>query len=328
MGNDHDTGYKLLFSHPEMVRDLLTGFVRGDWLREADWSTLTPVPGSYVTARDNPETRQEDLVWKLRLKDRWLYVYLLLEFQSRSDPWMALRMLVYVGLLYQDLVKRDELAPDGKLPPVLPIVLYNGKPRWRGAQSLQELVTPPPAGLEGYVPQARYLLLDEGHHGAEPLMPNLVAALFRLESQRTLEEVRQVVDALADWLSAEAQRPLRRAFAVWIKRLLRQHLPEAALAGINDLQEVRSMLAENIKHWFETYEAKGLVAGRQEGRQEGQALALRRLLTRRFGALPEDLGARIQGARPEDLEAWLDRVLEATRLEEVFQDRQPPPDAR
>jgi hypothetical protein len=25
------------------------------------------------------------MVWKVRLADRWLYVYLLLEFQSRSD---------------------------------------------------------------------------------------------------------------------------------------------------------------------------------------------------------------------------------------------------
>lgn len=96
------------------------------------------------------------------------------------------------------------------------------------------------------------------------------------------------------------------------------------------------MLAETIKHWFATHEEtgreKGLVAGRQaghrEGLQEGQALALRRLLTRRFGALPEDLGARIQGARPEDLEAWLDRALEAVSLEEIFQDQQPPTDER
>ncbi|MFA7243129.1 MAG: hypothetical protein WC091_23730 [Sulfuricellaceae bacterium] len=29
MAHDHDTGYKLLFSHPEMVRDLLVGYVSG-----------------------------------------------------------------------------------------------------------------------------------------------------------------------------------------------------------------------------------------------------------------------------------------------------------
>lgn len=34
MANHHDTGYKLLFSHPEMVRDLLIGFIQDEWLSD------------------------------------------------------------------------------------------------------------------------------------------------------------------------------------------------------------------------------------------------------------------------------------------------------
>jgi hypothetical protein len=33
---DHDHAYKLLFSHPKMVRDLLEGFVKEEWLSELD----------------------------------------------------------------------------------------------------------------------------------------------------------------------------------------------------------------------------------------------------------------------------------------------------
>ncbi len=54
---------------------------------------------------------------------------LFLEFQSTPDPWMALRMLVYVGLLWQQLVREQRLMPDGRLPPVLPVVLYHGDAR-------------------------------------------------------------------------------------------------------------------------------------------------------------------------------------------------------
>ena len=46
---DHDNSYKLLFSHQEMVRDLLVGFVQEPWLAEIDFSTLEKVNGSYVT---------------------------------------------------------------------------------------------------------------------------------------------------------------------------------------------------------------------------------------------------------------------------------------
>jgi predicted transposase YdaD len=56
-------------------------------------------------------------------------VMLFLEFQSTPDPWMALRMLVYVGLLWQQLVREQRLMPDGRLPPVLPVVLYHGDAR-------------------------------------------------------------------------------------------------------------------------------------------------------------------------------------------------------
>ena len=42
----HDNSYKLLFSHPEMVRDLLVGFVHEPWVALLDFSTLEVASGS------------------------------------------------------------------------------------------------------------------------------------------------------------------------------------------------------------------------------------------------------------------------------------------
>jgi hypothetical protein len=72
---------------------------------------------------------------------------------------MAVRLLAYLGLLYQDLVARKETLADGRLPPVVPIVLYNGEPPWDAPREVAELIAPGPAGLERYRPQLRYLLL-------------------------------------------------------------------------------------------------------------------------------------------------------------------------
>jgi hypothetical protein len=55
--------------------------------------------------------------------------------------------------------------------------------------------------------------------------------------------------------------------------------------------------------------AEGRRQGRAEGRAEGQREMLVRLLGKRFGALSEDLVARVNGAEPAQLEAWFDRVL-------------------
>jgi len=45
---------------------------------------------------------------------------------------------------------------------------------------------------------------------------------------------------------------------------------------------------------------------------------LRRLLVRRFGALPSEIVAQITAATWVQLERWAERVLDAASLEEVF----------
>ena len=49
MAHDHDSSYKFLFSTPELVRDLIIGFVPDEWLHSLDYMTLEKVPGSYIS---------------------------------------------------------------------------------------------------------------------------------------------------------------------------------------------------------------------------------------------------------------------------------------
>ena len=90
MAGHHDLGYKLLFAHPELVRDLLTGFTPFAWLGAVEIAAFERVNPSYVSERF--DERHDDIVWRVRLGEQWLYVYILLEFQSAIDRWMALRM--------------------------------------------------------------------------------------------------------------------------------------------------------------------------------------------------------------------------------------------
>ena len=93
----HDNSYKLLFSHPEMVADLLKGFVKEPWVGQCDFTSLEKVSGSYVA--DDLRDREDDIIWKIRWGDEWLYVYLLLEFQSSVEHFMAVRIAGYIALL-------------------------------------------------------------------------------------------------------------------------------------------------------------------------------------------------------------------------------------
>src|SRR5690554_4255782 len=148
---DHDQSYKLLFSHAEMVADLLRGFVREDWVQQLDFDSLEKFNGSYVA--DDLREREDDVNWRVRWGREWLYVYLLIEFQSTVDRYVAVRILVNLGLLYQNLVRTGQLATEGRMPPVLPIVLYNGNPRWSAPTEIADLIVPVPGKLETHRPR-------------------------------------------------------------------------------------------------------------------------------------------------------------------------------
>jgi hypothetical protein len=153
---------------------------------------------------------------------------------------------------------------------------------------------------------------------------NLSAALFRLEASRAPADVLGILQALVDWLQAPEQTSLRRAFTVWFSRVfLPRRLPGVPMESMNDLHEVRSMLAERVESWTEQWKREGLEEGLEQGRRaEAQRLVLR-LLQRRIGpptptqhtsiaALPvetlETLGEDLLDfTTASDLEAWLAR---------------------
>jgi hypothetical protein len=70
--------------------------------------------------------------------------------------------------------------------------------------------------------------------------------------------------------------------------------------------------ADNL--WFR----EGRLEGKQEGQVEGELTLLRRLIERRFGTLPPWLLERLNHATCEELETWGVQLLEAKRLEDIF----------
>lgn len=67
---------------------------------------------------------------------------------------------------------------------------------------------------------------------------------------------------------------------------------------------------------------EGLARGLAKGREEGRMQVLEHQLTLKFGPLPEHVRTRIEQATLIDLEQWLERVLFAGSLDEVFASRQ------
>lgn len=118
---EHDPSYKLLFSHRDPVADVIRGFLHQDWVEQLDFKALQRV--GEIGISHVLREREDAMIRWLRRGERWVYVYLLLEFQPSVDRVMAVRLVTDVGLLYQDLAAVGEIPSGGPVSPVLPIVL-------------------------------------------------------------------------------------------------------------------------------------------------------------------------------------------------------------
>ena len=78
------------------------------------------------------------------------------------------------------------------------------------------------------------------------------------------------------------------------------------------------MLANRLEEWAHQYEAEGMQKGMQQGMQQGEALALQKLITRRFGTIAPDVLVKITAASKEQLDTWLDQILDADSLNDLF----------
>ena len=311
----HDAAYKLLFSFPEMVRDLLAGFVPREWVEELDLSTLERWPGGHVS--DDLRQRHQDRVWRVRFHDRWLYALVLLEFQSTVDRTMAVRILAYTALLYQDLLR----ASSDALPPVFPIVLYDGSERWTAAKDVAGLLAPYGEPLAPYQPSQRYFLLDvRGYTDSLPEGRNRVAELIRLARSRGLTEMATMFVGLAEWLTEpeHEHEGLIRAFWEWLDKV---HLPaqglDVELPALKNWREAGTMMNEAVNDWTAPWREEG----RAEGRAQGQTEVMRRIAARKFDAeTAERLAERLaEIADPERLGEVGEWLIECEHGDELLQ---------
>ena len=216
-----DPIYKRLYSIPDMVADLLRSVLPDEVLEKIDLDSLEKVPAEYVG--ENFRKRHGDTVWRVRARGAeggWAYVLVLLEFQSSNDPTMALRVLEYTAMLYRELL-RAKVAVPGQLPPVLPLLLYNGDSPWSAALDVRDLIIETGPRLAAYQPSQRSVLLDERHIEAD-YVGELTSAVVRLEQSGTAEDLVDVKRILAKLLVGPGHRELRRTFADWLWVLERQ----------------------------------------------------------------------------------------------------------
>lgn len=341
--NPSDSLYHRLFSHPLMVEHLVRDFVPEVLAEGVDFTRMQRVNSKFHARRGR--RREGDIIWRLpMLSGTDIYLYVMIEFQSKIDCWMAIRTQVYTGLLWQEIIYEKKLKKCDKLPPLLPIVLYNSNQRWCAPLITTKLVELPPGSrLWPWQPQVCYYLLDEGAFPGDTLAAchdSLAALLFRLERCHDPATLTALVTEAIGWFR---QHPGYEELKLLLTELIQQAAdePKCRTAGMvipNDILEGPSMLAGRMGEWVEQWFAEGMAKGLADGEARGMALGeargvalgeargkaeiFLRLLRRRFGPLDNSTEARIYAADSDQLDTWSERIFDATALTDIFTDPQ------
>ena len=190
-------------------------------------------------------------------------------------------------------------------PLVIPIVVYHGAAKWTAPRSARDLA----AETEDLF---RYHLLDLGRipdpelSSDTSLRGGLALLKYTMDKDPPKEELVAALGALRDLRVPAIEYMVEK-----------YQLPREALEQIireADPELWRTLMPTVAEGWKE----EGKAEGRAEGRVEGKAETLLRLLERRFGTVSEDASTRVLAAPVEDLDVWLDAILSAPTIDDIF----------
>ena len=304
----HDALFRALLGDPGRAETLVREYLPPAVAEELSDAPIRLVDASFVDAVLHRS--HGDRLFEARLKGGGTaFVYVLLEHKAAApDPGTPLQMLGYMVRIWQRYAE-GRASRLRALPPIVPLIFYHGRTRWSGALSVAEMI----AGEGELVAFARRLCCVLHDLGERPLpalsrdpavWSGLAALVAAFRGQPEEGVLRRILSGLPDGSELEMQV---LSYIVRTYELTPTVLETAARAA--KPQRWEALMSTVAEAWV------------REGKAEGKAETLLRLLQRRFGPVPESAQARVAVGSAAEIDAWLDALLDAQSLTEVFDAR-------
>ncbi|HLK60937.1 MAG TPA: Rpn family recombination-promoting nuclease/putative transposase, partial [Chthonomonadaceae bacterium] len=254
-----DRGTLWLLELPENLRGLLR-LIAADLADKLDFHRAERINRSFVP--DDLQKQEADLLYRVpfRRGRGFVWVYVLLEHQSKPDRSMGFRLLSYMVQLWQTQVRgfQDQRLPPSKwnLYPVVPIVFYTGKRTWTHALNLQAIMDVPNE-LQAFIPAWETLFLNLHQTPPDALLGLGEAVTLALRALQMAEEpkealviaLREVASRL-DALPDEVQTAFRKALMylyLLIKHKREEDEQDELFAVLDAVIEQRAQEREEIE---------------------------------------------------------------------------------
>ncbi|MBK8253136.1 MAG: Rpn family recombination-promoting nuclease/putative transposase [Polyangiaceae bacterium] len=310
---------------------------------QLNWSTLKLEPGAFVD--EELRASYSDLLFSIDYQGQLAYLYFLLEHQTLPERFFIFRQLKYVVRIWDKWLRENPTATH--LPIIIPMLLCHGRKPWIYPLRFEELVNIPqdiaPVVLD-FIPKFRVAVDDLSTQSHEALRERAMTefarvTLWSLKTATNTEEMLRTVELWATHLHAlRNARNGAAALATVIRYVFAVHeRPEevvlTTLAKAMKMEDNEVMatveeqliakgrqrgIEEGLMQGLTQGREQGLLQGREQGLTQGQRAVLLRQLERKFGKIPAEFTSRVEAAPLHELETWLDRVLVAQSLSQVF----------
>ena len=279
----HDKGYKRIFSVKKNFLDFIKKYVGFDWMLDLTVDDIELVNKEFIT--DQFDTYESDLVYKIHLGGlsresvEEVYIFFLQEMQSKNDFTMPFRLLVYMTAIWMDFFKNTDKKrrkrKDYRLPPIIPLVLYNGAPDWTAPLHFKDKVAHSDR-FNGYVCDFEYILinvckLDRGEiKKRNTLIDNILLADQFRTKEAWLENVKDLSDRVRK-LSKEDQNLWKDWYEHAFQRVNQELKDKFMELFQNGDDNMCNSLEQLIMDQVEVGREEGIAVGREEGIAEGIA---------------------------------------------------------
>lgn len=214
---------------------------------------------------DQYKKTESDIIYKLKIKDKEIYIFILIEFQSTVERFMALRILNYITNFYMDYVQSNKGVK--KLPAIFPILLYNGDATWKAPVRLTDLIEDNKR-LGKFAINFEYFKIAENEYSKEDLLKikNIVSTLFLAESYYDIELLKEQFLTIFD---KESDKEAISLFLNWFKQLSEhgkiEKVDYKSLEKIyTNNEEVRAMLITALEKERKQLIQKGKIEEKHE----------------------------------------------------------------
>jgi predicted transposase/invertase (TIGR01784 family) len=279
LNQPHDAFMKALLAEPDLARAFFAELLPPALVASLDFSTLSPLEGSYVSSK--LRRLFSDALFRIESRNeqgKSCVLSLLLEHKSSASSDTAIQVL---GYLYEGY--RAQWSTHKSLHPIIPVVYYHGKDKW-SPLPLSSLMKDAPENLGIYIPNFQMVevnlqaMPEEAVFGLRNVW--LRAALqiqkFSHSPRELLDNFVRIFESLNTAREGNFFQQLS-IYYFWVSKVEESHLRELILKlppqqNQRVMKRFESILEVREKRGLEKGIEKGMELGLEKGIEKGLEL--------------------------------------------------------